>query len=82
MCVLFVVAFDRYDTNYNQELDKGEVLNALNELHRINPSGPKPTIEAVEKYIMDVDADGSGTINFEEFKTAFRSIMSSSLGKK
>ena len=66
----------------NQELDKDEVLNALNELYRINPSGPKPTIEAVEKYIMDVDADGSGTINFEEFKTAFRSIMSSSLGKK
>ena len=76
------VAFDRYDTNMNKELDKDEVLNALNELYRINPSGPKPTIEAVEKYIMDVDTDGSGTINFEEFKTAFRSIMSSSLGKK
>ena len=65
----------------NQELDKGEVLNALNELHRINPSGPKPTIEAVEKYIMDVDADGSGLLTLR-FKTAFRSIMSSSLGKK
>ena len=76
------IAFDRYDTDASTELDKDEVLNALNELHRIDPSGPPPTIEAVEKFILDVDEDGSGTVNFKEFKEAFNRIMCQSIGAR
>ena len=36
---------------------------------------PQVTMEEVEKYIADVDKDGSGTIDFQEFTTAFTNLM-------
>jgi Ca2+-binding EF-hand superfamily protein len=60
----------------NHELDKNEILSALNELYRINPTGEQPTVEAVEQFLKDVDEDGTGTVNFTEFKKAFNHIMS------
>ena len=72
---LLRISFNRYDTNRNEELDKHEVFACMQELSKIDDKSPQVTLEEVEKYIADVDKDGSGTIDFQEFTAAFTNLM-------
>ena len=54
-------AFDAFDTNKSGNIDEKELMDAMKAL------GFNPTKQDVIDMINDVDADGSGTIEYEEF---------------
>merc|ERR1712216_973344 len=54
-------AFDLFDTDGSGEIDSKELKVAMRAL------GFEPKKEEIQKVISDVDDDGSGTIEYEEF---------------
>jgi centrin-1 len=54
-------AFDAFDTNKSGNIDEKELMDAMKAL------GFNPSKQDVIDMINDVDADGSGTIEYEEF---------------
>merc|ERR1712146_493481 len=54
-------AFDAFDTNKSGNIDEKELMDAMKAL------GFTPTKQDVIDMINEVDADGSGTIEYEEF---------------
>lgn len=54
-------AFDAFDANKSGNIDEKELMDAMKAL------GFNPTKEDVITMINDVDADGSGTIEYDEF---------------
>jgi|EP00945_MAST-04E_sp_MAST-4E-sp1_P002724 chromosome segregation ATPase len=74
---LLRVSFNRYDKSGDQELDKEEVFNCMKELQRVDQNAPEVSMEEVEQYIATVDKDGSGTIDFEEFRACFLRLVQS-----
>ena len=54
--------FDECDTDGGGSLDEKEVFVAMHKLY-----GPQVTREMVSKIFKDIDADGSGDVDFDEF---------------
>lgn len=60
--------FDHYDSDSSGAIDKQEFRAVVVELaRREDPHAPEPTNQALLRYFMEVDTDGSGTVEFEEF---------------
>ena len=57
----FKEAFDLFDKEGNKEISTKELITVLRAL------GNNPTPEEIEQMIIEVDEDGSGTIDFGEF---------------
>ena len=53
--------FNTMDTNGNGDIDKTEFKNALEEM------GDDMSDREIDKAFAEVDADGSGTVDFDEF---------------
>ncbi|KAF7870270.1 hypothetical protein EAF04_004018 [Stromatinia cepivora] len=58
---IFKEAFDAYDT------DKGGNITVEEFAHVMKESGQNPSEEELAQIIKEVDIDGDGTINFDEF---------------
>ena len=57
----FKEAFDLFDKEGNKEISTKELITVLRAL------GNNPTQEEIDQMILEVDEDGSGTIDFGEF---------------
>lgn len=64
--------FDRYDKDNSGELDISEVARLLEDLKMVPTNRTEQ--EEMCQLIADVDADGSGQINFEEFQVLCQRI--------
>ena len=80
-------AFDLFDTDGSGTIDAKELKVAMrlafHSLHAVlkldfRALGFEPKKEEIKKMIADIDKDGSGTIDFEEFL----SMMTSKMGER
>ena len=62
-------SFDRHDVDNSGFLDREEVLAALQEASEADIDD-----EQVNTYLREVDSDGSGSIDFNEFKAAYKAL--------
>ena len=56
--------FNYFNASRSGFIDRGELMRTLQRL------GENPTVERVEALLADVDEDGGGSIDYEEFRKA------------
>ena len=72
------VAFDAIDTDKSGKIDTKEIKEIMERI-AVEMGTDRPTKEDVEAVIKNLDTDGSGTVEFEEFKILIKDILESML---
>lgn len=67
--------FKRYDDDGSGEVDAGELMEIMQSL------GVSATEQEINAMVSEIDSDGSGTIDFDEFKTMVHKAMEDGSGR-
>jgi len=72
------VAFDAIDSDKSGKIDTKEIKEIMERI-AVEMGTDKPSDRDVDQVIKHLDTDGSGTIEFEEFKILIKDILESML---
>ncbi len=72
------VAFDAIDVDKSGKIETKEIKEIMERI-AVEMGTDRPTKEDVEAVIKNLDTDGSGTVEFEEFKILIKDILESML---